>query len=142
MEIWLESTITQLFNTGIPRIALILGIRKYRVKWNRVNWGQLTVLIGVNFITKTRNLQSPLFANIYYTIFTPRTSNLYQYDLTNLHSTFFKDTKSINVFCNPIIFVKCHKLKKWFLDPGFRWQEMCFSDKKNLGKWWNPCYFL
>ena len=27
------------------------------------------------------------------------------------------------------------------LDLGFRWQQMCFSDKKGV-IWRNPCYFF
>ena len=31
---------------------------------------------------------------------------------------------------------------QWFLNPVFRWQDMCFSDKKKCVKWRNPCYSL
>ena len=101
------------------------------------------MLIGVNFCTKTRywHLQIPLFANIYYTVFTARTSKLTIIFIKN----FFKqswviDKKKQSIyFATQLITLSVTSGKKIGCLIRVSGGKKCFSDKNRV-KLRTPCY--
>ena len=120
---------------------------------NKSNWEALTENWGKGIYKPFDNKFKTYLFNISCGVSNLRTQNqvdFWKYFLCFLneimasHKKFYylyNNIKSINIFSNPNIFIRCHKWKKIFACSGFQDVRNISFDKQRVNLR-NPCYFL